>query len=61
MEASKNLKEKMNEIRQVKDSFFEGNECCPNLLGKIGEMIKDNPNDHDLGKVIRSFYLGLKK
>lgn len=61
MEASKNLKEKMNEIRQVKDSFFESTECCPNLFSKIGEMVKNNPNDSDLGKTIRNFYLDLKK
>lgn len=51
------IKERMNKLRQVKDVVFKNEECCPNLMGKIGQMIKDNPNDSDLGNVIRKFYL----
>ena len=58
---SKELKEKMNKIRQVKDVVFENEKCCPNLMGKIGEMVKNNPNDKDLGAVIRNFYLAEMK
>ena len=61
MEGSEKLKENMDQLRQVKDTVFENGECCPNLLGKIAQMIEDNPNDHDLGNVVRKFYLDITK
>lgn len=55
--SEKSLKEKMDQLRQVKDVVFENTECCPNLIGKIKEFIKECPNDSDLGAAIRNFYL----
>lgn len=55
------LVKKMNELRQVKDCFYENEKCCPNLFNKIGEMVKNNPNDYDLGSEIRKMYLEIKK
>ena len=55
MEKSK-LKEEMDNLRQVKDVVYESQNCCPNLYQKIEEMVMSNPNDMDLGKVVRNFY-----
>lgn len=54
----KDLKEKMDEIRQVKDVVFKNDtECCVSLTGVIKDLIKKHPNDYDLGLAIREYYL----
>lgn len=57
MDDIKILKEKMNELRQVKDVVYVNDEInCSNFLEQIKKMIKENPNNYDLGEVVRKFY-----
>ena len=61
MDNIKELIEEMNRLRQVKDVVNDSEECCPNLMGKIADMVKENPNDYDLGNTVRKFYLNSLK
>ena len=54
---NQNLKEKMDQLRQVKDTVY-----CVELLNKnnpindIIRLVKDNPNDYSLGSAIRKYF-----
>lgn len=56
---SKELKNEMNKLRQVKDVVFknEVNNNCAFTLSEIKKLIKKYPNDYDLGQNLRKFYL----
>jgi ABC-type phosphate transport system auxiliary subunit len=56
---SKELKNEMNKLRQVKDVVFknEVNNNCVFTLSEIKKLIKKYPNDYDLGQNLRKFYL----
>jgi ABC-type phosphate transport system auxiliary subunit len=56
---SKELKNEMNKLRQVKDVVFknEVNNNCVSTLSEIEKLIKKYPNDYDLGQNLRKFYL----
>jgi ABC-type phosphate transport system auxiliary subunit len=56
---SKELKNEMNKLRQVKDVVFKNdvNNNCVFTLSEIKKLIKKYPNDYDLGKNLRKFYL----
>jgi len=60
---SKELKNEMNKLRQVKDVVFknEVNNNCVFTLSEIEKLIKKYPNDYDLGQNLRKFYLGAIK
>lgn len=53
------LQEKMNKLRQVKDVVFTNKitDKCVFNLKEIEQLIKENPNDYDLGAKVREFYL----
>lgn len=55
----KELREKMNKLRQVKDSVYsnEKEKNCLFNLKDIEKLINEHPNDYDLGNKIRQFYL----
>ena len=57
MSKEKKLKEKMDKLRQVKDVVFSSDIHYVSLSDKINLIIKENPNDYDLGGSIRKFYL----
>jgi len=56
---SKELKNEMNKLRQVKDVVFKNdvNNNCVFTLSEIKKLIKKYPNDYDLGQNLRKFYL----
>lgn len=55
---NKELKERMNKLRQVKDVVYSNQESnCFNITETLKIMVKENPNDYDLGKVVREFCL----
>jgi hypothetical protein len=56
---SKELKNEMNKLRQVKDVVFKivVNNNCVSTLSEIEKLIKKYPNDYDLGQNLRKFYL----
>jgi len=56
--SKENLIEKMNELRQVKDVFYvnDKSENCGFSIKEIADLVKNNPNDSDLGKEIRKIY-----
>lgn len=56
--SKENLIKKMNELRQVKDVFYvnDNPENCGFSIKEIADLVKENPNDSDLGKKIRKIY-----
>jgi hypothetical protein len=59
----------LNEIRQVKDSFYDTTKTkvINDYYRKVNfnsqyviDLIKEFPNDKELGKEIREYYLSLK-
>lgn len=57
MDDVKVLKEKMNQLRQVKDVVYVNDKTnCSNFLEEIKKMVIENPNNYDLGSAVRKFY-----
>jgi hypothetical protein len=57
----------LDELRQVKDSLYEQPKIVNDYYMKINfnsqyvvDLIKEFPNDQELGKEIRKYYLSLK-
>ena len=61
-------KRTLNEIRQVKDSVYTPPKTINNYYGKVNfdpqylvDLIKNFPNDYDLGGEFRKYFLSLKQ
>lgn len=56
MENIKELREKMNELRQTKDVVFENEKSFTSLFGEVKRLVQEKPNDYELGKEVRNIY-----